>query len=163
VPHGNISQVINRTSCTDMFNPFSEVNWHPSLGEIRTFGRSLVIGCPSLAVALLLAARLWSGTWRVTPFLWLGGCGLAAGTLFVAIPVLGKPFYILCYFLACCIGTVFGNTLLTAFYLLIVTPLGAAMRAFGRQAVSKTFNKNIRSYWVDVEKAGDVEDYYRQF
>lgn len=146
-----------------MFNPFSEVNWRPSLEERRRFGWSLVIGFPSLAAALLLAARLWSGTWSVTPFLWLGGCGLAVGALFVAIPLLARPFYLLWYFLACCVGTIVGNTLLAAFYVLIVTPIGAAMRAFGRQAVSKTFDMNMRSYWADVEKADDVKDYYRQF
>jgi hypothetical protein len=146
-----------------MFNPFREVNWSPSLAERRTFGWSLVIGFPSLAAVLLLATRLWSGTWRVPPFLWLGGCGLAAGALFVAIPRLAKPFYLLWYFLACCIGTVVGNMLLSAFYLLLVTPIGVALRAFGRQAVSKTFDRNIRSYWVDVENTDDVKDYYRQY
>jgi hypothetical protein len=161
--HGNISQVFNRISRTNMFNPFKEINWHPSLAERRKFGWSLVIGFPSLAAALLLAGRLVSGIWSVTPFLWLGGCGLAAGALFVAIPLLAKPFYLLWYFLACCIGTVVGNTLLAALYFLIVTPVGAAMRAFGRKAVSKTFDKNMQSYWVDVKKADDVKDYYRQF
>jgi hypothetical protein len=146
-----------------MFNPFSEVNWRPGLAEKRRFGWSLVIGFPSLAAALVLATRLWTGTWSLTPFLWLAGCGLAAGALFAAIPVLAKPFYLLWYFLACCVGAVAGNTLLSAFYLLLVMPVGAAMRAFGRQAVSKTFDRSIRSYWVDVEKADDAEDYYRQF
>ena len=146
-----------------MFNPFREVNWRPSLAERRTFGWSLVIGFPSLAAALLLATGLWSGTWHVVPYLWLGGCGLAAGALFAAIPLLAKPFYLLWYFLACCIGTVVGNTLLAAFYFLIVTPVGVAMRAFGRQAVPKSFDGRARSYWVDVEKQDDVKDYYRQF
>ena len=161
--HESIWQVFNRTNRTDMFNPFREVNWRPTLEERRRFGWSLVIGFPSLAAMLLLAGRLWSGTWNMTPFLWLGGCGLAAGALFVAIPFLAKPFYILWYFLACGIGIVTGNTLLAAFYLLIVTPIGAAMRALGRQTVSRTLDKNIRSYWVNVEKASDAKDYYRQF
>ncbi len=146
-----------------MFNPFSEVNWSPSLAERRTFGWSLVIGFPSMAAALILAARLWSGAWHVKPFLWLGGCGLAAGAVFVAIPLLARPFYVLWYFLACCIGTVIGNTLLAAFYILIITPVGIAMRAFGREVVTKTFHRNTRSYWVDVEKVDDIKDYYRQF
>lgn len=146
-----------------MFNPFSEVNWRPSLAERRKFGWSLVIGFPLLAVALLLITRLGSGTWSVTPFLWLGGCGLAAGAVFVAIPHLARPFYVLWYFLACCIGTVVGNTLLAGCYILIVTPIGAAMRLFGRQAVFKTFDRKTRSYWIDVEKADEAEDYYRQF
>ncbi len=146
-----------------MFNPFSEINWRPSLAERRTFGWSLIIGLPSVAAALLIADRLWSGNWRITPFLWLGGCGLAAGALFVAIPHLAKPIYVVWHFLACCLGIIVSNTLLAAFYLLIVTPVGAAMRAFGRQQVRKTFDRNIRSYWIDVEKNEDVKGYYRQY
>jgi hypothetical protein len=146
-----------------MFNAFREVNWRPNRAEKRRFGWSLVIGFPSLAVALLLTARMWSGTWHLTPSLLIGGCGMAAGALFVVIPFLAGPFYLLWHFMACCIGTVVGNTLLTAFYLLVLTPIGAAMRAFGRQAVPKTLDGNVQSYWTDVEKADDVKDYYRQF
>jgi hypothetical protein len=161
--HGNISQVFNQISRTDMFNPFREVNWSPSIAERRKFGLSLMIGLPSLAAALMLVTRFWSGNWSVTPFLWLGGCGLAVGALFVAVPLLAGLFYVLWYFLACCVGIVVGNALLTAFYLLIVTPIGAAMRLMGREAVPKTFDKKIQSYWVDAKKSDDIEDYYRLF
>ena len=146
-----------------MFNPFSEVNWRPSLAERRTFGWNLIIGLPSLAAVLLVASGLWSGTWRATPFLWLGGCGLAAGALFVAMPSLAKPVYLVWHVLACCIAAVVGNMLLLAFYLLILTPVGVIMRAFGRKALCKAFDRNKQSYWVDVGKSGDVRDYYRQF
>ncbi len=146
-----------------MFNPFSEVNWHPSHAEKRTFGWTLVFGFPSLAAVLLLTARLWSGAWHVTPFLWLGGCGLAFGSLFVALPRLATPFYLLWYFLTCCIGAIVGNTLLTAFYLFIVTPVGCVLRAFGRHALPKGFDRKARTYWEDVERADDVQDYYKQF
>jgi len=146
-----------------MFNPFSEVNWSPSLAERRRFGLSLMIGFPSLAAALLLATRFWSGSWHATPLLWLGGCGLAAGALFAAMPVLARPFYVLWYFLACCIGTVVGNAILSAFYFFIITPVGIALRLFGRRTVSRSFDRSKQSYWVDVEKVEEVKDYYRQY
>jgi hypothetical protein len=146
-----------------MFNPFSEVNWRPSVAERRRFGLSLMIGFPALAAALLLATRFWSGTWHVTPYLWLGGCGLAAGALFAAIPHVVRPFYVLWYFLACCIGAVVGNAILSAFYFLIITPVGAAMRACGRRTVSRSFDRSKQSYWVEVEKVDEVKDYYRQY
>jgi hypothetical protein len=146
-----------------MFNPFSGVNWYPNPAEIRVFGRSLIAGFPFLSVVLLVANRFWRGTWSVEPSLWLGGIGLAAGVLFVLFPFLAKPFYILWYFLAYCIGMIVGNTLLAGFYLLIITPVGVAMRAFGRQSVCKTFDRNMQSYWTDVETSDDVRDSYRQF
>lgn len=146
-----------------MFNPLKEVNWHPSLPELRTFGWSLAIGFPSIAAALLLLTRLMGGTWRVTPFLWVGGCGLAAGVFFAVFPRLARTLYVVWYFLACCIGAVVGNVLLTGFYILILTPVGAAARLLGRKTLSKSFGKNLQSYWVDVRKTDDSKDYYRQF
>ena len=122
-----------------------------------------MIGFPLIAAFLLLATGIWSGTWRVAQFLWLGGCGMAAGALFAAIPSIAKPFYLLLHLVACCISIVVGNALLAAFYLLILTPVGVTMRVFGRQPLGKKFDRETQSYWVDVEKSGDVGDYYRQF
>jgi carbamoyltransferase len=146
-----------------MLNLFSEVNWRPSMAEKRRFGWNLMLGIPLLAVTLLLLAGFWSGTWRIAPFLWFAGSGLVAGALCVAIPSLAKPFYLLLHFLACCIGTVVNNALLAAFYLLVVTPVGVAMRAFGRKALHKTFDRKEQSYWEGVKKPGNARDYYRQF
>lgn len=146
-----------------MFNPFSEINWHPSPAERRAFGRSLVAGFPALAAVLLLASGLWSGTWRVTPFAWLAVIGAAAGALFAACPFLAKPFYLAWHFLACCIGALVGNTLLAAFYLLILTPVGLAGRALGRRVICRSLDKSRPSYWVDVAKTDDAVDYFRQF
>jgi hypothetical protein len=146
-----------------MLNPFREVNWHPSPAEKRTFGWSLVLGFPSAAAVLSLADRLWSGAWHATPFLWLGACGLALGALLVAIPLLATPFYFLWHLLTCCMGAVVGNGLLAFFYMFIVTPVGCAMRACGRQALPKAFDRNARTYWQDFKKADDIQDYYRQF
>jgi hypothetical protein len=99
----------------------------------------------------------------VVPSLWIGGSGLIAGALFVALPCLAKPFYILWHVLACSIGMIVGNSLLSGTYLLIITPVGVAMRAFGRRAIRKTPDRNVQTYWIDVKTSGDIRDYYRQF
>ncbi len=153
----------SRTDRKILHHLFGEINWRPGTAEIRRFGWSLVIGFPLLAAALMLIAAKAGMTRSTAPFLWLGGCGSAAGVLFAAVPSLAKPFYLLWNFLACCLGAIIGHTLLAAFYFLILTPIGAAMRAFGRRTFPKTFDKKIRSYWVKVAMAADVGDYYRQF
>ena len=95
-----------------MVNPFKEVNWNPGLDERRSFAKSLIIGFPCVAVALLLIRRMTSGAWHTELSLWIGGVGIALGILFFLIPQIAKPFYLLWYCIACCIGIVVGNVLL---------------------------------------------------
>lgn len=142
---------------------FGEIQWSPNRAEIRRFGWSLVIGFPLLAAALFLIAAKAGLARSSAPFLWLGGCGSTAGVLSLAAPSLAKPLYLFWNLLACSLGAIIGNTLLSAFYLFILTPVGAVMRVFGRRTVPKTFDRGTRSYWADIKQTGDVRDYYRQF
>src|ERR1043165_7468076 len=94
-----------------MVNPFKEVNWKPGLADLRKFARSLVIGFPCVAVVLLLTGRLHSqtGAWNFRPPLLVGGIGVAFGLLFLALPALAKPFYLVWYFVARWLCLVGGN------------------------------------------------------
>ena len=95
-----------------MLNPFKEVNWNPDTAARRTFAKSLVVGFPCLALVLLFAGYLTGKGWNFDPSLKLGGIGAAAGVLFYAMPAVAKPFYVVWYALACCIGLVVGNVVL---------------------------------------------------
>ena len=103
-----------------MVNPFKEVNWNPNLDERRTFAKSLIIGFPCVAVALLLIGKVTSGAWNIELSLWIGAVGALLGIVFWVIPQISKPFYVLWYFIACSIGIVLGNVLLgIVFYLML--------------------------------------------
>jgi len=146
-----------------MINPFKDVNWNPGLPEKRSFARSLVIGFPCVAAGLILINRLATGGWHPKGPLWLGGTGVAVGVVLYALPVIAKPFYLVWYFLSCCIGIVVSNLLLAVFYYLIFTPFGFLKRLFGRQNLSKSFDKKAATYWKNSEPATDPARYYRQF
>lgn len=146
-----------------MINPFTEVNWKPGPAEIRKFAISFVIGFPCIAVVLLIARRVLAGEWRLESALWLGGVGLGAGLVFLAIGVLAKPFYLLWYFLACCIGIVISNVLFMGFFFLVVTPLGLLLRILGKRPIQTGFDKSAKTYWRDVERVTDVKRYFSQF
>ena len=145
-----------------MLNPFSEVNWKPGLVEKRKFALSLVIGFPVLAGVFSLASWLTRHAWNPF-FLRLGAVGLVAGVLLWLLPGIAKPFYLAWYFVASCIGFVIGNLLLSAFFFLVVTPIGFALRLSGRLSLRKGFDKKAVSYWHDAEKGIDLKRYYRQF
>jgi hypothetical protein len=123
-----------------MMNPFTEVNWNPDGAGRRKFAVSLMIGFPCIAVVLLLAGHFHTGIWK-PGLIWLGAIGFAAGLVFWALPGIARPFYVVWYFIGCCIGFVMGNLLLSLFFYLVITPIGWLKRMGGRGAVSKGFDR----------------------
>ena len=145
-----------------MINPFKDTNWNPDTAARRSFAKSLVIGFPAIAIVFTLVGWLKTGvipTW--TP--WLAAIGAGAGIVFWLIPQIAKPFYLVWYFAACCIGIVVSNLIIAAFYYLIITPVGLIMRAIGRDPMRRRFDPAAASYWQDAEKAIDPKRYFRQF
>lgn len=146
-----------------MVNPFHEVNWRPGRPERRKFAVSLMIGFPAVAVGLLLAGRLHTGSWRIDLPLAVGGIGLAAGIVFWTLPQLVRPFYVGWYAVACSIGFVVGNVALAAVYWLLFAPIGLGRRVLGRDAFRKGIDRSATTYWRDARKTVDPARYYRQF
>ena len=145
-----------------MVNPFKDTNWNPDIAARRSFAKSLVIGFPALAIVFTLMGWLKTGavpTW--TP--WLAAIGAGAGVLFWVIPQIAKPFYLVWYFAACCIGIVVSNLLIAGFFYLVVTPVGLIMRLLGRDPMKRRFEREATSYWMDAEKGVDPKRYFRQF
>ena len=145
-----------------MLNPFTEVNWNPDVRARKKFAVSLIIGFPAIAALFSAVAYLKSHSLNHF-FLWLGVIGLAAGILLWLLPQISKPFYVIWYFVACCMGFVIGNLLFALFFYLIFTPLGLCMRLRRDPAITKGFDKQRNSYWRDAEKTVDLKRYYRQF
>lgn len=146
-----------------MVNPFKEVNWNPSLRERRKFALSLVIGFPCIAVVVLLLGLLRGHGWNLPLAAVIGGGGVATGLLLWALPWIARPFYVVWYFAACCVGLVVANLVLAIVFFVLVSGLGLLMRALGRRPIRKTFDKRTATYWQDAEPVDDPKRYYRQF
>lgn len=146
-----------------MLNPFHEVNWRPGLPERRTFAASLVVGFPCLATGLFLVQRLHGGAGTLPFALGLGAGGAALGAVLWAVPPIARPFYVVWYGAACALGFVAGNGVLAAVYLLVLAPTGLLLRAGGRRALVKTFDRRAATYWSDAPKPDGAARYYRQF
>ena len=146
-----------------MVNPFKEVNWNPDTAARRTFAKSLVVGFPCLALVLLFAGYLTGKGWNFDPSLKLGGIGAAAGVLFYAMPAVAKPFYVVWYALACCIGLIVGNVVLALIFYVLVTGIGLARRFFGSQPIRKTPDRLAKTYWIDAPVVSNPKRYFSQF
>ena len=145
-----------------MINPFKDTNWKPDTAERRKFARSLMIGFPLIAAVLASLARLSHGAWR-PGFAWLAAAGFAVGALLWLVPQMARPFYVIWYGLAGCIGIVVSNALLALFYYLVVTPIGLVMRLLGRDPMTRKFDPAAASYWRDVKPPVDPERNFRQY
>lgn len=145
-----------------MVNPFKDTNWHPDFAARRGFAKSLFVGFPAIAIVFSALGWLKTGavpTW--TPE--LAGIGAAVGVVLWLLPQIARPFYLLWFFVACCVGIVVSNLLIAAFYYLVVTPIGLFMRVLGRDPMKRRFDRNAVSYWTDAEKHVDPKRYFRQF
>lgn len=146
-----------------MVNPFKEVNWNPDIDARRSFAKSLIIGFPCVAVALLLIGKLSSGFWNIELSLWIGGVGAALGIIFSIVPQIAKPFYLLWYCIACSIGIILSNVLLGLIFYGLVTITGLIMKLLGRDPLNRNVDKDAKTYWLDVKKTDDPTRYFRQY
>ena len=145
-----------------MVNPFRDIDWQPDRAALRRFGRSLVIGFPVIAAALMLSAHWQSGTWANWPW-FVGVVGAVVGIWCWALPALARPIYLVWYGLSAAIGLVVSNVLLIATYLLTITPIGLLLRLFGRDPLHRRFDRAQTSYWENAQPTRDVTRYFSQF
>jgi hypothetical protein len=122
-----------------------------------------MIGFPIIALLFLIGGYLRGGGWNLSVPLILGGVGAGAGAVFYAIPAIARPFYVVWYFVACCIGFVVGNMLVAAVFYIVVTGLGLVMRVFGRRALRKSADRGASTYWLDAAPKPAPARYFRQF
>jgi hypothetical protein len=48
-------------------------------------------------------------------------------------------------------------------YLLVIAPIGLALRLCGRDALGRRLDRRAKSYWQSAPAPGDATSYYRQF
>ena len=73
------------------------------------------------------------------------GIGSTLAALGIIHPTALRPLYHLWMGLAAVLGVVVGNTLLSLFYFIVVTPMGLLKRSFHRESVH-----NEESYWLPI-------------
>ena len=131
-----------------------EINWKPDRRELRKFGIAMIVGFGLLAAL----AHVW---WhRPTLALVFAGIGAVTGPLGLSGTRAAMVVYLPWMAMAFVMGNVVSRVLVTAFFFLVITPMGLIMRVVGRDALQR---KNRRtSYWDDLPPRARA-DYERQF
>lgn len=132
-----------------------EINWKPDRRELRKFGVAMIVG-----FGLLAALASW---WWGTPRLAVGFAiaGAVAGLLGLSGTRAAMVVYLPWMAVAFVMGNIVSRVLVTAFFYLLITPMGLLMRVVGKDALQR---KNVRSsYWDDLPPPADRARYERQF
>lgn len=99
--------------------------------------------------------------WMMPIVLWIGGALLALLTL--GRPALGRTVYRVWMEAAMPIGWTFSMVILGVVYYGVFTPIGLLLRLFGRDPMSRKFDRNASTYWLEHRQPADQQQYFRQF
>lgn len=135
-----------------------EIKWHPDRKELRTFATIALIASAAISALLYLLKGL-SIQWCATIF--------AAGFViflssFVRIKII-RVIYLGLIIVTLPIGYVVSFILLSAFYFLLLTPVGLVFRLFGRDLLGRKFDPDADSYWVAHRPPEGLDRYFHQF
>ena len=93
----------------------------------------------------------------------LGIVAITVGPLGLLFPAAIKPIFVAWLTLAFPIGWVVSRVVLMLLFWGVMTPVGVALRLFGRDILDLRRPAGARTYWTAKERAVEVRSYFRQF
>ncbi len=136
----------------------SEINWHPSRKELRTFAITALIA--STIVALLLCKFRGIELRWIAAIISLGAAILLSS--FISFR-LTRAIYLGFIIVTLPIGLLINFFLLATFYFGIITPIGLIFHLIGRDPLHRKFDRDAGSYWISHRQTDDLDRYFDQF
>ena len=135
-----------------------EINWYPKQKELRNFANIALVAL--LIISCLL--YLFKGV-RIqwTAIIVAAGFGIFLSS-FVSLKIT-RIIYLGLILLTFPIGWAVSMILLTAFYFLLLTPLGLIFRLLGRDPLCRRFDPDAKSYWLTRQEADRLDRYFHQY
>jgi len=143
------------------------INWKPDRKRLRWFGGAAFVVFAvaggwtflrhSLAGVAMTpdAANLAAGA--------LGGLAVLCGILAIASPAALKPLFLGLSVIGWPIGWLASHVALALVYYAVLTPIGVAMRLWGRDPLQRRFDRKVTTYWTRRQAPVGSERYFRQF
>ena len=143
-----------------------QLDFRPDSRQLRQFGFVALV-----AFGLLGAVILWKGglfgfrfgsAARPIAFgMW--ALGALCAFLSVVWPQGNRALFVALSVLAFPIGFLLSHVVLAILFFGILTPVGLLLRLLGHDPLDRSFQKDRRSYWVDLPEGTRQRDYFRQF
>ena len=134
-----------------------EIDKNPAPRTLRQFAGLFLVAFG--VIGYLVLRR--SGSLEAALVIW----GVAALVALVGLiaPRAIRLVYLGMIYLAFPIGWVVSHVLLALVLYLLFTPIGWALRLFGRDPLERKFDPEAASYWTAHEQPASIDRYFRQF
>lgn len=135
-----------------------EIDWNPKSKQLQSFGKIALVASAVISLLLYLLKGV-AIQWVLIIF--------AFGFIIFIISMISlkltKMIYLGMILVTLPIGWVVSFILLSAFYFLLLAPLGLIFRLIGRDPLCRKFDPNAKSYWLSRQQPKGLEQYFHQF
>jgi hypothetical protein len=138
--------------------PLVDINWRPEKSDLRKFGLIAVVVLVTISILLRFVFKAEA---TLPAVLFIAGIFIFIISLISAKAT--RIIYLALTLTALPIGLVINVLLMGVFYFLILTPLGLAFRAFGRDVLNRKFDAKADNYWVKRQQNKTKQSYFHQF
>ena len=130
----------------------------------QSFALKLILGFPLVGIVwtCIIYFLSDSGLLNFNIAYWVGGSGISVGVLCLISNEIFQIVWWLWNKIIFLVDTTITWLTLTFFYFLVFSPFALLLRAFGK-ADMKYPNRNLPSYWKDVDQPNSAKQYFRQF
>ncbi|OHB60061.1 MAG: hypothetical protein A2167_08370 [Planctomycetes bacterium RBG_13_46_10] len=135
-----------------------EINWQPKRKELRNFGIIALIA--SIVISLLF--YIFKGL-EIKWILIICAIGFAIFLISCISGKISKIIYLGLILVTLPIGWMVSLILLSAFYFLLLTPIGLIFRLMGRDLLCRKFDSSADSYWLPRRQPDSSDRYFHQF
>ncbi|MCB9558001.1 MAG: hypothetical protein H6707_17945 [Deltaproteobacteria bacterium] len=142
-------------------------NWRPNDKQLKSFGCIAFVVFGGIAGCIFWQQSFWGREMAAAT-----ANGVALGLAIAAALCLGLsfvrprvllPLYWLLMAISYPIGFVISNVVLFVIFMLLLTPLGLLKRAFGRDPLARSLDRQAQSYWIERSPPPPAERYFRQY
>jgi hypothetical protein len=129
-----------------------EMNWRPTVRQLRQFAATALVMLP-------LLGWLWGGGNHTLAALACLGALLLG--LSLVVPRAVKPIYLAVTLLALPIGIVMGELTLLAIFYGVFVPIGFAFRYVRHDPMDRRWDRGAETYWLPKQQPRDAGSYLR--
>ena len=133
-----------------------EINKEPTSRELKWFGA--LFGPFFL---LFGGIAYWKGFIEFAYVLW--ALAVIVPVIFFAIRATRKSIYMGWMYLVYPIGWMISHLVLAITYFFVLMPIGLIIRLTGRDPMTRRFEPDVQSYWVEHRPDKEPSRYFRQF
>jgi len=135
-----------------------EINRYPKQKELRTFATIALIA--SVLIATLI--YVFKGVEIQWAIIIVAAGFVVFTSSFISLKIT-RTIYLASILVTFPIGWAISMILLTAFYYLLLTPLGLFFRLVGRDPLRRKFDPAVKSYWLSRRQTDNLDRYFHQY